>query len=165
VALVMPSACLVSGLYVNELLVRLLHRHDPHAELFLQYGRTVDALADANCPVEQVLRVFEKRLLEAIGYGLTLDRAADSGKPVDPNQTYGYIPDYGPVESDSRGDGITLQGSTLLALAAEQLRTSQALREAKLLMRSVINVHLEGKAVISRELFPRRFSPARRSSA
>ena len=164
-ALVMPPACLVSGLYANELLVRLLHRHDPHPELFLQYGLTVHALADANCSVEQILRVFEKRLLEAIGYGLTLDRVADSGSPIDPNQTYGYIPDYGPVESDSRSDGIPVQGSTLLALASEQLGTSQALREAKLLMRSVINVHLEGRAVVSREMFPRPFSPARRFSA
>jgi DNA repair protein RecO (recombination protein O) len=103
--------------------------------------------------------------LEAVGYGLTLDHVADSGSPVEPNRTYGYIPDYGPVESGSRRDGITVQGSTLRALASEELRTPQALREAKLLMRSVINVHLEGRAVVSREMFPRPFSSARQSSA
>ena len=34
-----------SGLYLNELLVRLLHRYDPHPRLFAAYAATLDALA------------------------------------------------------------------------------------------------------------------------
>jgi DNA repair protein RecO (recombination protein O) len=36
---------LYSGLYVNELLVRLLHRYDPHPQLFVAYGDTLQSLA------------------------------------------------------------------------------------------------------------------------
>ncbi len=162
-ALVLPPGAIVSGLYLNELLVRLLHRHDPHPELFLQYRHTLTALARTDCPLEQWLRIFEKRLLNAVGYGLMLDRTTASGDPIDPKARYHYIPDHGPVEAGARekGAGVRVKGSTLLALASEQLMDAAALKEAKHLMRSAINMHLEGRPLVSRTLYPKQSARAR----
>ncbi len=153
-ALVIPPAALASGLYLNELLVRLLHRHDPHPELFLVYRRTLMALARSDHPLEQALRIFEKRLLDAVGYGLMLDRTAESGAPVEPEARYSYITDRGPVEARGRetGAGVRIRGSTLLALASEGPMDPAALKEAKQLMRTAINMHLEGRPLMSRTL-------------
>lgn len=162
-ARVIPPAAIISGLYLNELLVRLLHRHDPHPELFVQYRRTLTELARPDCPVEQCLRIFEKRLLDAVGYGLVLDRAAGSGAAVDPAACYRYVTDQGPVESagEGKGAGVRVQGSTLLALASERPMDPAALKEAKQLMRTAINVHLEGRPLVSRTLYPKRSAPVR----
>ncbi len=162
-ALVLPPAAIISGLYLNELLVRLLHRHDPHPELFQQYRRTLAALARPDCPLEQSLRIFEKRLLDAVGYGLLLDRTAGSGEPVDAGARYRYVTDYGPVEAGGgdNAQGIKVQGSTLLALAFEQPMSAEALKEAKQLMRTAIHVHLEGRPLVSRTLYHRKGAPAR----
>ncbi|MEP5568378.1 MAG: DNA repair protein RecO, partial [Halioglobus sp.] len=62
---------LFSGMYMNELLMRLLHRHDPHPQLFAAYGAALGELADA-APVEATLRRFELGLLEELGYGFSL---------------------------------------------------------------------------------------------
>ena len=160
-ALVLPSTAIISGLYVNELLVRLLHRHDPHPELFAQYRRTLSALSQPDAAVEQTLRIFEKRLLEAVGYGLMLQRTAESGGAVVADKRYRYIADLGPVEIKDKPPvaGISVSGSTLLALAAEQAMGEAALKEAKRLMRSVINVHLEGRPLVSRSLYRRKQTP------
>lgn len=165
--LVIPPAAIVSGLYLNELLVRLLHRHDPHPELFLQYRRTLSALARQDCPVEQSLRIFEKRLLDAVGYGLMLDRTAGTGKPVEPSARYRYITDQGPVEAGGKEQdkGVRVKGSTLLALASERPMDPAALREAKHLMRSAINLHLEGRPLVSRTLYRKKNSPIRARGA
>ncbi len=162
-ALVIPPAAIISGLYLNELLVRLLHRHDPHRELFDQYRRTLTALAEADCPVEQSLRTFEKRLLEAVGYGLMLERTADSGRPVTPESCYRYVTDHGPVEVGEKENspGLRVRGSTLLALAFEQPMSPAELKEAKQLMRAAINVQLEGRPLVSRTLYPRKNAPIR----
>lgn len=161
-ALLVPPAAIASGLYVNELLVRMLHRHDPHPELFVQYRLTLEALAEAGRPLEQTLRVFEKRLLEAVGYGLTLDREAGSGAALQAEQEYRYVTDYGPVAAGSGGAGVRVRGATLLALAAEGTLSVPALKEAKSLMRTVINAHLEGRPLWSRAIFPPRVRAAPR---
>lgn len=162
-ALVIPPPAIASGLYLNELLVRLLHRHDPHPELFLQYRHTLLALSAPDCPLEQSLRIFEKRLLDAVGYGLMLDRTAGAGAPVEADACYRYIADQGPVEAHSKahGAGIRVRGSTLLALASEGPMDSAALKEAKHLMRSAINMHLEGRPLVSRTLYPKKSAPSR----
>lgn len=166
-ALALPPAAIVSGLYLNELLVRMLHRHDPHPDLFLQYRRTLYALVRPDCVMEQSLRRFEKRLLDAVGYGLMLDRTAGAGTPVEPGVLYRYITDQGPVAAGEkeRGPGVPVRGSTLLALASEQPLDPAALKEAKHLMRTAINTHLEGRPLVSRSLYPRKHARARPGGA
>ncbi len=60
---------LLSGLYLNELLVRALHQHDPHVELYDAYADTLAQLTRQAVRIELTLRLFEKQLLQQIGYG------------------------------------------------------------------------------------------------
>ena len=80
---------LVSGFYLNELLLKLFARHDTHADVFHLYDRTLASLKNADDAVRP-LRIFEKRLLDALGYGLALDRDVESGQPVEPGAAYHY---------------------------------------------------------------------------
>jgi DNA repair protein RecO (recombination protein O) len=137
-------------LYLNELLMRLLHRGDPHAEVFERYRHVLSELA-SEAPPQPLLRVFEKHLLEAIGYAMLLDREYQSGEDILPHHWYDYKPDRGPIMSPGRGKG-RVSGAALLALHAENLGT-ESLPELRMLMRSVIGYHLGDKPLASLSLF------------
>jgi DNA repair protein RecO (recombination protein O) len=144
---------LFCGLYLNELLLRLLHRHDPHERLFERYGEALGRLGEGR-DTEAVLRVFEKRLLEDIGFGLVLDHDEHDGAPLQPEQLYRYIPERGPVPAYAAdGEGIAIQGASLLALARERLDDVIALREVKHLIRALLARHLGERPLTSRGLF------------
>lgn len=143
---------LYCGLYLNELLLRLLHRHDPHERLFLNYGDTLLRLGSGESR-EQALRLFEKRLLEEIGYGLVLDQDVENGSPLIPDRQYSYLPERGPVPLESGYEGITVQGQSLISLARENLQEESALRDAKRLLRSLLIPHLGPKPLMTRQLF------------
>jgi DNA repair protein RecO (recombination protein O) len=150
---------LFCGLYLNELLLRLLHRHDPHERLFESYSEALGRLGDGQ-DTEAVLRVFEKRLLEDIGFGLVLDHEVQNGKPLQPGQLYRYIPDRGPVtEPAADGEGIAVHGASLLMLAHERLDDEIARREVKHLMRALLARHLGERPLTSRGLFRPRRAP------
>jgi len=145
-----------SGFYVNELLLRLVHRHDPFPELFADYRRVLQGILVPEGE-EMALRVFEKRLLAAIGYGLSLDREAGTGAPVVPGRRYGYRHGLGFVRAGDGGEapeaGVTVAGDTLMALAREKLEAPGARREAKLLMRQVLRGYLGAAPLASRMLY------------
>ena len=143
---------LLTVFYINELLVRLLHRHEPHPELFDAYTEALDKLNDS--ATEQVtLRLFEKRLLEALGYGLGLDTDTE-GNAVRPDQYYTYLPEQGPAPDVLPGPGARkISGRTLLALAEENLGDEVVLAEAKQLMRKALGGLLGDKPLASRELY------------
>jgi DNA repair protein RecO (recombination protein O) len=141
---------LYCGMYLNELLMRLLHRGDPHIEVFERYRYVLSELA-SELPPQPLLRVFEKHLLEAIGYAMLLDREYKSGADVLPQNWYDYRPDSGPVLSVGSGKN-RVSGAALLALHAEDLQPAN-LPELRMLMRSVIGYHLGGKPLASLSLF------------
>lgn len=146
----MQGQALFCGLYVNELLMRLMHRGDPHTEVFESYRHLLIELA-SEAPPQPLLRLFEKHLLEAIGYAMLLDREFESGTEIQPQNRYEYKPERGPVLSTSQGQE-SLSGSSLLALHTEQLQAVH-LPELRMLMRSVIGYHLGGKPLRSQSLF------------
>jgi DNA repair protein RecO (recombination protein O) len=144
---------LMAAFYLNELLLRLLQRDEPHPEIFGAYELALVALR-TDGDEAPVLRVFEKRLLEALGYGLLLDRDAVTGQPIDAERTYIYVADRGPVANGQPGmQGVTISGATLLALQAELLRDAGELQQAKRLMRRLVDGHLDGRPLASRELY------------
>jgi DNA repair protein RecO (recombination protein O) len=146
----LQGQALYCGMYLNELLMRLLHRGDPHIEVFERYRYVLSELA-AEVPPQPILRVFEKHLLEAIGYAMLLDREYDSDEAIQPQHWYVYRPDRGPVLASGPGkDRVT--GTALLELHAETLQTG-SLPELRMLMRSVIGYHLGGKPLASLSLF------------
>lgn len=138
--------------YVNELVLRLLHRHEAHAELYEAYESVLRALAVSGCQ-EAPLRIFEKRLLASLGYGLGLSHDAQSGEPIRPTGRYRYVLEEGAIESAARNEGLGVMGSTLIALAKEDLSDPDQLREAKGLLRSVLARLLGGKPLHTRTLF------------
>jgi len=147
------SAKLMSGFYVNELLIRLMPRHDPHPEVFELYEQTLAGLR--SCREEAaVLRVFEKRLLEVVGYGLSLTHDARTGQPVAGDRTYRFVPGVGPLESAAGvADGAYLvQGATLIAVATESFEEPDVRTEARSLLRLALEHCLEGHGIRSREV-------------
>lgn len=157
------GAVLYCGFYLNELLWRLLHRHDPHEELFVVYRRSLDGLRDHAGQAELILRLFEKALLRETGYGLVLDHDVDTQAPIEPEALYLYHPERGPVRAavgrHRPGDGVRMRGSSLLALHRESLDDPHSQREAKALLRVLLMRQLDGRPLHTRELFRRVVTP------
>lgn len=144
---------LYSGLYLNELLMRLLHRHDPHPELFDCYQKTLISLSRADMP-DVVLRYFEIQLLEELGYGLNLIMEDTNGATVQANVMYQYQVDRGPVAVQPANAGnLLVSGSVLLALHERTLTLLEHRQQAKRLMRTVLDFYLGQKPIKSRELY------------
>ncbi len=154
----LQGTVLLGGFYLNELLIRLLARHDPHPGLFDAYHQTLAAL-DAGEPLEERLRVFEKQLLDEIGYGLELTRTVDRAAPIRPGIGYRYLLGSGPTAAGGSGEGIPVSGETLLALHAGRLAGPRERREAKRLLRAALAEHLGARPLASRELLARLGQP------
>lgn len=142
-----------SGMYMNELVVRLLHRNDAHPALFSYYDQALKALASV-AVVDSVLRRFEYRLLEELGYNFDLGVDGASGQPVRPTHVYRYQPGVGLVLSNEKGDAASAlyAGSDLLAMASGDFGGA-ARSTAKRLLREALAEHLGDAPVRSRELF------------
>jgi DNA repair protein RecO (recombination protein O) len=131
-------------------LLKLTARHDACPPLFDDY---VTALRDLNAArsAEPVLRRFEVRLLQHLGLGLSLEQDS-AGDPLSAETRYNYSVDGGPVCGES-GVGPVVSGSTLVALRSGEFSDQRSLREARALMRSVLDHHLDGRPLRSRDLF------------
>ncbi len=153
----LAGTALYCAFYLNELLMRLLHRHDPHETLYDRYRAALEGLCEHRSH-EAVLRVFEKHLLKEIGYGLTLERESVNEQPIEHDAVYDYWCERGAVRVDPadlapRAGSVRLRGASLLALAAERLDDEAALREIKALTRAALAPHLGDKPLHSRRLF------------
>jgi DNA repair protein RecO (recombination protein O) len=143
------KARLMSGFYLNELLLKLTHRWDAHPEIFYSYAACVEALC-AGAGEEPTLRLFEKRLLHDLGYGLELGRT-DEGLPVDPDRYYRFALERGPQLCVAEAPGA-VYGQSLADLEAETLQDARSLRDAKRLLRTAIDACLDGRILKSREV-------------
>jgi DNA repair protein RecO (recombination protein O) len=144
---------LFSGMYMNELLVRLLHRNDAHPTLFASYSEALKALGGVIL-VDTVLRRFELVLLEELGYRLELEVDITSGQRIQESQWYRYDPGIGLVACrDVTGSlNSAFSGAELLAMASGEFGGPVRLA-AKRLLREALAVHLGGEPLRSRELF------------
>lgn len=143
----LKGLALYCGFYINELVAYFLHQYDPHPDVFTHYRECLSCLSD-HSKMETALRIFELNLMDAVGYGLQLEYDCHNRKPVNPLKKYHFNIEQGPVEAV---DGH-FSGKTLQALKRRELTDTQALIEAKMLMRSVIAVYLHGKPLKSRAL-------------
>lgn len=149
----MRGHSILCGFYVNELIIKLLHRFDPHPELFDYYAHTMERLRRGEAH-ESILRLFEKRLLGEIGYAMNLEHEADRQQAIIPDQAYRYIPHLGAVSEDNeRKGGVPISGAALRALRDGSLAGERELRECKRLMRAMISHQLENRPLHSRKLF------------
>ena len=147
---------LFSAMYVNELLVRLLHRHDPHPQLFAAYTEALQALSRED-EVDTTLRHFEFKLLDELGYSFDLALDADSGERVQAHLWYHYIPDLGLVAKADATDPSrsAYAGADLIVMAGGQFGGSVRVA-AKRLLRQALAGHLGDAPLRSRELFRTR---------
>jgi DNA repair protein RecO (recombination protein O) len=140
---------LMSGFYLNELLLKLTERGDPHPEIFLSYASCITALA-GGAAQEAALRRFEKRLLEDLGYGLELAHTA-SGERLDPQGYYRIAPQRGPIACVAEAPGA-VYGRSLEDLRAESFEDPRTLKDAKRVLRTALDACLDGRPLKTREI-------------
>lgn len=158
-ALVLRGERLFSGLYLNELLVRLLQGHDADAELYAAYEDSLQALWQGAEEVEPVLRRFELRLLEALGYGVDFTQDAESGEALRADGWYYFHPESGftAVADPGAAPGLHYcEGALLLRIAAQDFSDAAVRRLAKRLLRSMLRQLLGERPLQSRLLFSGR---------
>jgi len=148
----LPPDRLVSGFYLNELLLKLFARHDSHPDVFSLYDATLRSLK-TDADGVRALRLFEKRLLDALGYGLALDCDVGPGRPLDADYAYRYRLEQGAVRIDGVAEGAGIfSGRTLLAVAREDFTDPIVCAEARALLRAALDRCLEGKELRTREV-------------
>ena len=141
-----------SGYYINELILKLLHRFDEHKDLYDAYDKTVRSLIN-NEDANVQLRLFEKTLLQEIGFGIILDHDVETGKSIKGTSSYQYVPQYGPVAAEETSQvGLQVSGNTLIALQNEYFATGESRNQARLLTRSLISQQLGGRELRSRKV-------------
>ena len=154
----LKSKALLSAMYMNELLMYMLHKNDVHEDIFEHYHHCLYLLERVG-NIEISLREFETKLLEILGFGLSLKSEADTGENIQLGETYGYFVEHGAVKSgDCVGTNVPqISGACLQALEKhnyQEISDNPAhLAELKQLMRFVINHHLGNKKLKSREMF------------
>lgn len=148
---------LLSAFYLNELLLKLTHRDDPHEALFAAYDAAISRLREitrAGGDIEPVLRRFELALLQELGYAVELAREADTRAPIDAKRDYWYIVERGPVAAsgDAPYNAIKLSGLTLIDLGRGRFEDPTTVAQSKQLMRLLINHSLNGQELATRML-------------
>lgn len=148
----LAGAGLMCGFYINELLLRLLPRDDPHEALFDAYAQAIARLAagEPRAALQAaILRGFERRMLAELGYAPVLDRDAGSGAAIEAGKRYAYEAERGPVETRREGDAV-VSGRTLLDIAADDYDNARTRDEARRLMRALIAERLGGQPLHTR---------------
>jgi DNA repair protein RecO (recombination protein O) len=143
---------LICGFYLNELLLKLLPRDDPHEQLFTVYEETLSALgaADEQSPV---LRRFEMCLLRELGYAVILDRDVEHDEPVARERSYVYVVERGPVSAaGAPRNGVELSGQTLIDMQSGVFTSAATQQQCKMLMRTLINHCLGNQVMHTRQL-------------
>jgi DNA repair protein RecO (recombination protein O) len=173
------GAALMAAFYVNELLLKLAAKEDPHETLFDAYVDAIHSLtsiasitkngaASENASAREIeiaLRTFELAMLAELGYALTLTHEAERGDEIEPECDYWYVVDRGPIIAQAQAmngndapsaphalDPVRVSGKTLIAMSEGAFADPLVISQAKQLMRRVINHHLGDKALHTRQL-------------
>ena len=157
----LTGAALFSGFYLNELLMKLLARHDPHAALFDAYAATLACLGAADeATTQAALRAFELVLLREVGLLPDLGIETATRQPVRPDRRYLVLADAGVVESRD-DNAASARGTTLVALHAAlvagdlvalQQAARGALAELRPLLRTQLHYHLGTSQLRTRQV-------------
>jgi len=143
---------LMAAYYMNELLISLMHRCDPHPNLFTHYGGALGSLANEG-DTELVLRRFEVALLAEVGYGIVAEYDVVDERALEADRKYEYVIDRGPVPvPDTHSGDLVFLGSELLAIANGDRLNVEQLKSAKRLLRAVLNSSLGGRQLKTRQV-------------
>ena len=147
----LEKSALLCGFYLNELLVRMLARDDPHPALFDYYVSTLNQLAHAE-PAPIVLRRFELALLKETGVAAELAVSTTNGQPVQADIAYVVDPEHGAREAGAHEDGPVVAGKTLLDMDRGDYSDAVTQAQSKLLMRYLLAWHLGGAPLSTRQI-------------
>ena len=158
----LAGANLMSAFYLNELLLKLTTREDPHEGLFGAYDAAISELRALSrmasrgpSAVEPILRRFELALMQELGYAVELSRDV-SGAAIEAERDYWYVVERGPMpaphEGEAPANAVKLRGLTLQHLERGQFDDALTIAQAKQLMRSLIQHSLNGQELATRAL-------------
>ena len=156
----LTGSALFSGFYLNELLMKLLARHDPHTALFDVYAQTLPSLGLVDdSSVQAALRAFELSLLREVGVLPDLSLVTLTQEPVRAEGRYALLAELG-VSTPRDGDAV-VSGHALTTLqAALEHGSLPALQQAcagnlqglKGLLRELIQYHLGSAPLRTRQV-------------
>jgi DNA repair protein RecO (recombination protein O) len=147
-ALELSGVALLAGYYTNELVMALTSRDDPAAELFAHYATCLDELRSRD-NVARSLRLFEHRLLGALGFGLQLDVDCVLGRPLSVDGEYTFSFEEGARPASG---GAAYRGADLISLREERLEDTASLRAARQLLGEAISRHLGSRRLKTRDV-------------
>ena len=150
-AIPLTGSAVMAGFYVNELLMKLLERVDPHPDLFAHYASLIAELGE-DSSIEALLRRFELQLLNEIGYAPELSREAETHAPLDAGKLYEFRPESGVMPATGRQSGDHYTGELLLSIDRLEFESAEVLRAAKRLLRNVLNFHLGDRGLQTRRV-------------
>ena len=144
---------LYAAFYLNELLMRVLTPNDPATGVFSLYENALKNLLDAE-KIEVILRIFEKDLLQTLGYEIQLIEEADTHQPISREKLYQFTPEYGftSIDNTIESSSIVFQGDHLLAFHENNLMDAEVLRTAHRITYINLKRLLGDKPLKSREL-------------
>lgn len=148
------GASLLAAMYLNELLLKLTRREDPHPGVFDHYCIALAGLSGGR-PIEAVLRRFELGLLAALGLGLDLERDAE-GRALVPDAAYCYRMEEGArvLPAGARtGNAMNFSGAELLGMARGEWASRNTRQAARRLLKAAIDFYLEGRPLNTRRVF------------
>lgn len=151
--LMLQGEALMCGFYLNELLLRLLPREDPHEALFEYYADTLKTLAQSQ-DLATTLRRFELKFMQELGYAIPLETDTDEA-PIAADHMYRYVAEYGAFRQHPAGlrdEGVIISGKTLLDMAQDDYSQPQTRQQSKQLIRYLLAHYLGDKPLHTRQL-------------
>ncbi|MGV6807717.1 MAG: DNA repair protein RecO [bacterium] len=169
VSIALNGPNLYAGIYLNELLERLLHYQEPHQYLYECYEVALQQLSTPAEPVDVTLRRYEYALLGELGYGYDFQADSETGDAVEADQWYWFDPDAGcrrglRSAADTQMPNWVL-GQHLLEIADNNLDSDAVRKAAKRINRIALGRLLGDRPLKSRELFRQLQSPAKEAVA
>ncbi|QNB01480.1 DNA repair protein RecO [Massilia sp. Se16.2.3] len=147
----LERTALLCGFYLNELLVKLLARDDPHRALFDHYISTLNELAHDE-PAQIALRKFERALLKETGVAADLGRSTTTREVVQATSDYVVDPERGAREARVSDVWPVVSGKTLLDMEREDYGDPATQSQSKQLMRFLLAHHLGGVPLNTRQI-------------
>lgn len=152
--LLLQGEALMCGFYLNELLLRLLPREDPHEALFEYYADTLQTLANGK-DLATTLRRFELKFLQELGYAIPLQLDVDA-QPISEQQSYRYEAEHGAFKllgsMSPYDNGVQLIGKTLIDMAHDDYSDAITRQQSKQLIRYLLAHYLGDKPLHTRQL-------------
>jgi len=147
---------LYCGMYLNELIMRLLAVDDPHPRLFEVYAKSIAELSTTETDEEDVvLRGFEMVLLSELGYAIDMQTDID-GRAITPESGLRYEYDAGcgfRLIQTGPEQRPRFSATEICAIRDAKWQETGARRAAKMLSRIALAPLLGERPLLSRELF------------